>query len=95
MQLLRFCDIGGLIWWQVGYLIFITLILVYISLLVFVLPESPHWDYEKGNNERAKDLIRKIMINPAAVVNKKLEIKEEVKVDPNTKQGIIISMSMD
>jgi MFS family permease len=60
-QLFKFVDTGALYWWQVSYMVFIFLILVHITLLIFILPDSPHWHYEKGNKDKAKEIIRRIM----------------------------------
>jgi MFS family permease len=93
MQLFKFVDTGVLYWWQVSYLVLMFLVLIHIALLVLVLPDSPHWYYERCNKDKAKDIIRKIMVNPAAVVGKDFEIREEVRVDPASNQGIFIAMS--
>lgn len=93
LKFLKFADLGGLLWWQLGYMVLIVINLVRIALLYYVLPDSPHWYFEKGKKELAKNVIRRIIDNPAAVVDKKIEIKEEVRVDPDSHQGILISIS--
>mmetsp|Transcript_572 Transcript_572/g.880 ORF Transcript_572/g.880 Transcript_572/m.880 type:complete len:453 (+) Transcript_572:2751-4109(+) len=92
MQLLKYQELNGLFWWQVGYIILISLIIIHVTLLITVLPDSPHWHFDKGNKEKAKDIIRKIFKNPFVVVDKKIEIKEEVRVDPESNQGIYITL---
>jgi hypothetical protein len=92
MQLLSYADLGTLIWWQLGYIIFSFLVLLHIGMLIFVLPDSPHWYYERGQIDQAKRLMRKIIVNPGAVVEKAFRVKEEVRIDPDSRQGSLIAM---
>lgn len=94
-QYLKFSDLAVLLWWQVGYLMFIALMLMYISALVFILPDSAHWYYERGHKDKAKDLIRKIVANPAAVVERNFMIREEVRTNPESSQGILTATRKD
>lgn len=71
---------------------FIALVLLHIACLVYVLPDTPHWYYEQGQKEEAKSLIRKIILDPAAVVGKNFEIKEEVRINTESKQGILTAI---
>jgi MFS family permease len=80
-------------WWQVGYLIFIALILVQIGVFVLFLPESQHWDYLHGNRERAAAVSRRIYLNPGNAVERNLEVQEENQQKlPYTRRRIVTSL---
>jgi MFS family permease len=80
-------------WRQVGYLIFIGLILVQIGVFVLFLPESQHWDYLHGNRERAAAVSRRIYLNPGNAVDRNLEVQEENQQKlPYTRRRIVTSL---
>jgi hypothetical protein len=79
--------------WQVGYLIFIGLILVQIGVFVLFLPESQHWDYLHDNIERAAAVSRRIYLNPGNAVDRNLEVQEEIQQKlPYTRRRIVTSL---
>jgi hypothetical protein len=92
LQFLMYADLGSLLWWQFSFIVLIALVLMYIACLVYILPDTPHWYYEQGQKERAKSLMRRIILNPAAVVGKHFEIKEEVRLNTESTQGILTAI---
>lgn len=90
-QLLHFEDLM-LNWWQVAYLIFIGLVLLHISMLVFVAPDSPHSCIERGDIPCAKATLRKIIKNPGASIDEFQQTRIFVRIDPESSQGIKIAL---
>lgn len=82
-----------LAWWQVAYIIFTGLVLFHISMLVFVIPDSPHAYVERGESQKAKAILRKVVLNPGHVIDELLATKHFVRIDPESTQGIKIALS--
>jgi MFS family permease len=91
-QLISLEDFGGLQGWRLGGIVFSVIVLIDIALFMMVLPDTPHWYFEQGNQDAAKRLIRKIFINPYIVVEQHIQIKEEVRVNPDSNKGILTAM---
>jgi hypothetical protein len=92
LDFIDYSDIWGLRWWQTEYVIFIVLVLVHITSLIVLLPDTPHWYFERGDPEKAKSLVRRIINNPAAVIDTNFEIREEVRVSPGSSRALVTSL---
>lgn len=80
-------------WWEVEYALIAAVCVVHLVVLIFFIPDTPHWYYENDQAQAGNSVVRMCYRDPLSVISNKAYVKEEAATEISSYKSLAVSAS--